>query len=137
VRRSLPAPDPLPAVILHGGAAFPVIDLRQVFCLPSHLAAGGGSEPPGPERLILLLERPPRQAAAGEAAGRWALVVDDLLGLEPLAPGAVAALPAVYRGPERRWFSGVVPRAGGRVIVLLHPDGFVPAAAPRTGGAAC
>jgi chemotaxis signal transduction protein len=43
VRRSLPAPDPLPAVNLHRGTTFPVIDLRQVFGLPARPAGGGAS----------------------------------------------------------------------------------------------
>jgi hypothetical protein len=41
-------------------------------------------------------------------------------------------LPGVYRGPERRWFQGVLPRADGRITVLLRPEGLAPAAAPST-----
>jgi CheW-like domain len=155
VRRSLPAPSPLPAVILHGGTAYQLVDLRQLFGLP----AGTGASPragdgPGAERLILLLDRPPAApgpapVAAG-AVPRLALVIDDLLGLEPLAASAAVPLPGVYRGPERRWFQGVLPRADGRITVLLRLEGLAPAAAPSTepervppaaaplpGGAAC
>jgi chemotaxis signal transduction protein len=153
VRRSLPAPEPLPAAILHGGVPFPVIDLRGLFGLPARPAAGDGSgPPPAAERLILLLDRPPGEDAATDlpgvsrlpttgaataAAGRWALVVDGLLGLEPLAAEAVVALPVVYRGPERRWFRGVVPRADGRITVLLRLEGLGPDALQRGGGAGC
>jgi hypothetical protein len=130
VRRSLPAPNPLPAAIAHGAAAFRVIDLRQLFGLP---AAPGARLPdaaagPGPERLILLVEQPRGGDDAVQAANRAALVVDDLLGIEPLAPGTAAPLPAVYRGPERSWFRGLVPRTGGRVTVLLRLEGLSPAA---------
>ena len=161
VRRSLPAPEPPPPTVLHGGAAFPVIDLRRLFGLPPSPGAGGEGGAPGAGRLILLLERPARSIAhppaptgdnrshdrpAGEGAAsgadtgtgdRWALVVDGLLGLEPLAPGAAVPLPAVYRGPERGWFRGVVPRADGQVTVLLRLAGLGPAGAPCTGGAGC
>jgi len=140
VRRSLPAPHPLPAAIVHGGAAFQVIDLQQLFGLA---AGSGASHPattaPGPERLILLVEQPLAEAAPAAAAAvhRVALVVDDLLGLEPLAAGDAVPLPSVYRGPERRWFRGVVPRADGRIIVLLRPHGLSPAATQPPGGAGC
>jgi len=163
VRRSLPAPSPLPAAILHGGTTYQLVDLRQLFGLPAGSAAprqAGGAPGPGPERLIVLIDRPPGAAApapapelAPAAAGavhRIALVIDDLLGLEPLATGAAVPLPGVYRGPERRWFHGVLPRADGRITVLLRPEGLAPAAepspgpegvapaaAPSPGGAAC
>ena len=135
VRRSLPAPSPLPAAILHGGTAYQLVDLRQLFGLPASSdappQAGGG---PGPERMILLIDRPP-SAPAPVAAGAVhpiALVIDDLLGLEALATGAAVPLPGVYRGPERRWFRAVLPRADGRITVLLRPEGLAPAAAPST-----
>ncbi len=158
VRRSLPAPSPLPAAILHGGTAYRLVDLRQLFGLPASSdappQAGGG---PGPERLILLIDRPPAppgpvtpEPAAAGAVHRLALVIDGLLGLEPLATGAAVPLPGVYRGPERRWFHGLLPRADGRITVLLRPEGLAPGAAPPTapeevptaaaaspGGAAC
>jgi len=155
VRRSLPAPSPLPAAVQHGGMAYQLVDLRQLFGLP----AGSTAPPravggPGPERLILLIGQPPAAAGAaaagaaapgGAASGavapgpaadgavavhRLALVIDDLLGLEALAAGAAVPLPGVYRGPERRWFHGVLPRADGRITVLLRPEGLAPAAAP-------
>ncbi len=138
VRRSLPAPSPLPAAVLHGGTAYPLVDLRQLFGLP----AGSDGPPradggPGAERLILLIDRPPAapgpvapEPAAAGAGHRLALVIDGLLGLEPLASGAAVPLPGVYRGPERRWFDGVVPRADGRITVLLRPEGLAPGAAP-------
>jgi hypothetical protein len=142
VRRSLPAPDLLPAAIAHGAATFPVIDLRQLFGLPAapgaRLPATAGT---GPERLILLVEQPLVEDDSGQAVNRAALVVDDLLGIEPLAPGTAAPLPAVYRGPERRWFRGLVPRTGGQVTVLLRLEGLSPAAGlgrPRPrGGNGC
>jgi hypothetical protein len=140
VRRSLPAPDPLPAAIVHGGAAFQVIDLRQLFGLAAGPEGPGPAiTAPCPERLILLVEQPLPEAAPAAAAAvhRVALVVDDLLGLEPLAAGAAVPLPGVYRGPERRWFRGVVPRADGRITVLLRPNGLAPAAARLPGGAGC
>ena len=153
VRRSLPAPSPLPAAVLHGGTAYQLVDLRQLFGLPASSdtppRAGGG---PDAERLILLIDQPPATpgpAAAG-ALHRLALVIDDLLGLEALAASAAVPLPGVYRGPERRWFQGVLPRADGRITVLLRPEGLAPgaappaepeevpaAAAPSPGGAVC
>jgi hypothetical protein len=133
VRRSLPAPRPLPPAVPHGGAAFKVIDLRQLFGLPAGAPLPGAAGP-GPERLMLLVEQPPTGEGTGGDAGRVALVVDGLLGIEPLDPGAAQPLPAVYRGPERAWFRGLVPRPGGRVAVLLRPAGLA-AAAP--GGNGC
>lgn len=158
VRRSLPAPSPLPAAVLHGGTAYQLVDLRQLFGLPASSDAppqtGGG---PGPEQLILLIGQPPAvpgavapEPVAGGAGHRFALVIDDLLGLEALAAGDAVPLPGVYRGPERHWFHGVLPRADGRITVLLRPEGLAPGAAPPTepegapaaaapspGGAAC
>jgi hypothetical protein len=132
VRRSLPAPHPLPATIAHAAAAFQVIDLRQLFGLPAaagaRLPAAAAAAECGPERLILLVEQPPVEHEAGNAVNRAALVVDDLLGIEPLAAGTPAPLPAVYRGPERRWFRGLVPGAGGKVTVLLRLEGLSAAA---------
>jgi len=145
VRRSLPAPSPLPATILHGGTAYQLVDLRQLFGLPAGSAAPrqAGDGPGGPERLILLIDRPPGATASAPAPAlapvasggvyRIALVIDDLLGLEPLATGAAVPLPEVYRGPERRWFHGVLPRADGRITVLLRPEGLAPVAEPSPG----
>lgn len=141
VRRSLPAPIPLPAAVLHGGTAYQLVDLRRLFGLPAASDASDASPradgSPGAERLILLIDRPPAapgpvapEAAAASAVHRIALVIDGLLGLEPLATGAAVPLPGVYRGPERRWFHGVLPRPDGRITVLLRPEGLAPAAAP-------
>jgi chemotaxis signal transduction protein len=134
VRRTLPAPEPPPAAIAHGGADFPLIDLRQLFGLP-RARPHAGSPPAG--RLVLLVERPrgadPSGAAAGDAC-RVALLVDDLRGIEPLPEGTAVPLPAVYRGAERRWFRGLLPRAGGRVTVLLRLDGLAPAAVAAATG---
>jgi chemotaxis signal transduction protein len=142
VRRTLPAPRPLPAAIPHGGAAFAVIDLRQLFGLApaAHEAAAAGDiAGDGRERLVLLVEGAPGATPAGGAACRLALVVDELVGLESLAAAAAVPLPAVYRGPERRWFKGLLPRAGGRITVLLDLEGLAPladrAAAGRWPGA--
>jgi hypothetical protein len=135
VRRSLPAPSPLPAAVLHGGTAYQILDLRQLFGLPATSdalpRADGG---PAPERLILLIDQPraaPGPVAAG-AVHPLALVIDDLLGLEALTAGAAVPLPGIYRGPERHWFHGVLPRADGRITVLLRPEGLAPGAAPPT-----
>jgi chemotaxis signal transduction protein len=136
VRRSLPAPSPLPAAVQHGGTAYQLVDLRQLFGLPAASSdapprAGGG---PGAERLILLIGQPPAASgpvgAGAVADHRLALVIDDLLGLEALAASAAVPLPAVYRGPERRWFHGVLPREDGWITVLLRPEGLAPGAAP-------
>jgi chemotaxis signal transduction protein len=153
VRRSLPAPQPVPPVVSHGGTAFQVVDLRQLFGLPAGTslpaapdtrAAAGAPLPPatgtGAERLMLLVEQPPARSHPGGAGSRVALVVDDLLGIERLDPGAAQPLPAVYRGPERAWFRGLVPRAGGRVTVLLRPEGLSSTAgiaAMAAGGNGC
>lgn len=132
VRRTLPAAGPLPADVSHAGAAFPVVDLRQLF----GLAAAGNGTAAG-ERLLLLVERPAGAEPAGGAPCRLALVVDDLLGIEPLAAGVAVPLPAVYRGPERRWFEGLLPRAGGRITVLLRLDGLSPLPRARQGAGGC
>jgi chemotaxis signal transduction protein len=133
VRRTLPAPEPPPAAISHGGADFPLIDLRQLFGLPRAQPQGGSAKAPALSAgLVLLVERPRGADPAGTAASvacRVALMVDDLRGIEPLPAGNAVPLPAVYRGPERRWFKGLLPRAGGRVTVLLRLDGIAPAAA--------
>jgi hypothetical protein len=132
VRRTLPAPGPLPADVAHAGAAFPVVDLRQLFGLaPADSGTAAG------ERLLLLVERPAGAEPASGAPCRLALVVDDLLGIEPLAASAAVPLPAVYRGSGRQWFEGLLPRAGGRVTVLLRLDGLSPAAASRQGAGGC
>ncbi len=156
VRRSLPVPEPLPAQVPHAGASFRVIDLRRLFGLPP-------GAPSGTERLMLLVEQPPppraetagaagaRTAAAAAAAGdgaggetaagggtiRVALVVDGLLGIERLVSSEAQPLPEVYRGPERRWFRGLLPRAGGRVTVLLRPGGLPPGPSGSPGGDGC
>jgi CheW-like domain len=117
VRRSLPAPDPLPAAVRHGDAVFAVVDLRRL----CRVAAGR-------EALIVLAEG---------GGARLALVADSLAGLEWLDPASAVALPALYGGPERRWIAGLLPQEGGHVVVLLRLEGLQGERRPAAGSAAC
>ena len=78
---------------------YPVVDLRREF---GHRAAAR----PG---FVLLVE-------SGARAG---LRVDELRGLGRIDPATLAPLPAVYRGPERRWIAGLAP-ADDEVIVVVR-----------------
>jgi chemotaxis signal transduction protein len=78
--------------------SYPVVDLRREFGHPAASRSG----------FVLLVE-------SGERAG---LRVDELHGLRRLDPAALVPLPAVYRGPERRWVAGLVPADGAVVVVV-------------------
>jgi chemotaxis signal transduction protein len=90
---------PCGAVVPFLGRPYPVIDLRQVFGHPNPPRTG----------FVLLVES---DATAG-------LHIDDLCGLRALDPRGLAPLPAVYRGPERRWVAGLAT-ADDTVIVVAR-----------------
>ena len=83
---------------------YPVIDLRREF--------GRGDAPDA--GYVLLVE-------AGARAG---LCVDELHGLRRIDPTTLAPLPAVYRGPERRWIAGLAA-ADDAVIVVVRIAGLL------------
>jgi chemotaxis signal transduction protein len=77
---------------------YPVVDLRREF----------GHRPAARSDFVLLVE-------SGARAG---LRVDELHGLRRLDPAALVPLPAVYRGPERRWIAGLAPADDAVVVVV-------------------
>jgi chemotaxis signal transduction protein len=89
---------------------YPVLDLRREF---GHRAASGSG-------FVLLVE-------SGERAG---LRVDELRGLCRIDPAALAPLPAVYRGPERRWIAGLAP-TDDAVVVVVRIAGLLQTFLPR------
>jgi chemotaxis signal transduction protein len=78
---------------------YPVIDLRREL---GHGAAARSG-------FVLLVE----------SGGRAGLRVDELHGLRRIDPAGLAPLPAVYRGPERRWIAGL-ESAGDAVTVVVR-----------------
>lgn len=98
-RRSLPAPDPVPAELDVEGERLPVVDLA---------GPAGGADRGRPPSLLLVLEG---------AGGRLALPVTDLAGAVTASADDLAALPWPY--PEADWCAGVlVPEEGGGPPVL-------------------
>jgi chemotaxis signal transduction protein len=77
---------------------YPVIDLRREF----------GQRAADRSGFVLLVE-------SGARAG---LRVDELRGLGRIDPATLAPLPAVYRGPERRWIAGLAPSDDAVVVVV-------------------
>ena len=77
---------------------YPVVDLRREF---GHAAAAGAG-------FVLLVE-------SGARAG---LRVDELQGLRRIDPTTLAPLPAVYRGPERRWIAGLASADDALIVVM-------------------
>jgi purine-binding chemotaxis protein CheW len=108
VRRSMPAPPVLRADIGYLGQMYPVLDLRALF---GQVPAGGAV------RLVLLAETP---------AGRAALAVDALIDLRSIAEAAIAPLPELFQGAERRWLAGLA-RLDGRVVAVLRLEAILAA----------
>jgi hypothetical protein len=77
---------------------YPVVDLRRVFRHPAPAHAG----------FVVLVE-------SGARAG---LHVDDLRGLSRIDLDRLTPLPAVYRGPERRWIAGLATTDDGVLVVV-------------------
>ena len=106
VRHSLPAADAQGGVVRFVGAEYQLVDLRRLFGLPAATSEG---------RLLLV----------GDPAGRrGALVVDALADLAVVEETAVLALPAVFRGRERRWFRGAT-RIDGKTVVVVSLEGLL------------
>ncbi len=89
---------------------YPLVDVRRAF-----------GHPAGDAGFVVLVE----------SRGRAGLQVDELRGIAAIDPGALAPLPAVYRGTERRWIAGLHPTDDGvtvvvRVAELLETLGAVP-----------
>jgi chemotaxis signal transduction protein len=102
VERAASAPGRRPR---SDGRPWPRVPLRALFGLP-----------PAPPAHRVLVE---------DADGRrGALEVDAVLTLAQLDAMAIAPLPAVYSGPERRWVAGL-GRREGRVVILLHVGGVL------------
>lgn len=100
VRRTLPVPDPLPAVVELGGEVYPVADLA------ASAGAPVGSDPPS---LLLVLE---------DAGVRLVLPASEVGELIAVATERIEPLPWPYDG-EAPWCAGVmVPEAGGGRPVL-------------------
>jgi chemotaxis signal transduction protein len=108
VRRVQTAPAETGATVLLDGRPWPVVPLRSLFGLPP--AAGG--------HLVLVADADGR---------RGALATDGVLALARLGEGDLVPLPAVYTGPERRWFAAL-GRLDGRVVVILDVGGVLAAA---------
>jgi purine-binding chemotaxis protein CheW len=78
---------------------YPVVDLRREL---GHRAAARSG-------FVLLVE----------SGGRAGLRVDELRGLSRIDAAGLVPLPAVYRGPERRWIAGLAP-VDDTVIVVVR-----------------
>jgi len=102
VRRTLPVPEPLPAVVDLDGEAYAVVDLAVVAGAPV------GPEPPS---LLLVLE---------DADVRLVLPATEVGGLVAAAPERIERLPWPYDG-EAGWCTGVmVPDAAdGRPVLAV------------------
>lgn len=87
------------------GRSWPLTPLRAMFGLPS-MPAG---------HLVLVEDADGRRAA---------LEVDAVLTLARLHEEAVQPLPALYTGPERRWFAGL-GRVDDGVVVVLDVGGIL------------
>jgi chemotaxis signal transduction protein len=106
VRHSMPAGDATGAAVVFLRHVYPLVDLHALF----RMAPASQTD-----RLVLLLE------ADGRRAG---VIVDHLTDLLLLDETTVVELPPVFRGVERRWFSGLV-RVGERIVVVVRPDGLL------------
>jgi hypothetical protein len=117
VVRTLPAREPLPQRFVHEGLVFPLADLP----------ARAGGEPGDPDRLVLLVE----DGSSPEGVRR-AVVAVELVAVEGWDLAALQPVPAVYPPAERRGWRGLLPRADGRLVVLVDlatfPETFPPAA---------
>jgi purine-binding chemotaxis protein CheW len=100
--RMLPNDAPwLRGVIEHGGAAIPVVDLRERLGLPS--------QEPTDESRVLIVQ-------VGDV--RVGVTVDSVQAVRTVEVTAVEPPPAIYRGLAREYLEGVV-RDGGEILVLL------------------
>lgn len=109
VHRALAVREAPGATVRHGDRSYPVLDLRRLF------RTGGTGSP----AALLLVEAHGQEIALG---------VDAVGTLVSIPEGAVAPLPAIYRGAERGWLTGVVP-VTGRLVVTVRPEGMVGGAA--------
>lgn len=100
--RMLPNDAPwLRGVIDHGGAAIPVVDLRERLGLPS--------QEPTDESRVLVVQ-------VGDV--RIGVTVDAVQAVRTVEAAAVEPPPAIYRGLAREYLEGVV-RDSGEILVLL------------------
>jgi purine-binding chemotaxis protein CheW len=91
----------LRGVIAHGGAAIPVVDLRERLGLPA--AA------PGEQTRILVM-------VVGEE--RIGLVVDAVRAVRTVEAADIELPPAIYRGLSRDYLEGIVRQGDALCIVL-------------------
>ncbi len=103
VRHLLPCGAGAAPAVRFDGAEYRVLDLVRLFRLD-----------PGPASATYVLVH-------DDAGARAALPVDGVVGLIDLGEGEVTALPAVYRGRERRWFAGLARTESALAIVLSVP----------------
>lgn len=100
--RLLPNAAPwLRGVIDHGGAAIPVVDLRERLGLPARAATEQS-------RILVVV--------VGET--RVGVTVDVVHAVRTVEAAAVEPPPAIYRGLAKEYLEGVV-RDGGDLLVLL------------------
>jgi chemotaxis signal transduction protein len=106
VRHSIPAREASGVAVVFLRHVYPLVDLRSLFRV-------AGDTPT--DRLVLLLEAEERRAG---------VIVDHLTDLLLLDETTTVELPPVFRGVERRWFSGLA-RVGERIVVVVRPDGLL------------
>ena len=100
--RVLPNAAPwLRGVIEHGGAAIPVIDLRE------RLGLGAAETPEGSRILIVTV-----------GGARIGVTVDEVLAVRTVDPAMIEPPPAIYRGLAREYLEGVA-RLDGELFVVL------------------
>jgi purine-binding chemotaxis protein CheW len=100
--RVLPNSAPwLRGVIEHGGAAIPVIDLRE------RLGLGTAETPEGARILVV---------AVGDA--RVGVTVDEVLAVRAIDPALIEPPPRIYRGLSREYLEGVARLDGDLFVVL-------------------
>jgi len=102
VPRLLPnAASWLRGVIAHGGAAIPVVDLRE--------RLGLAAAPPGEQARILVM-------VVGEE--RIGLIVDAVRAVRTVEAAEIELPPAIYRGLAREYLEGIV-RHGDELCIVL------------------
>ena len=100
--RVLPNAAPwLRGVIEHGGAAIPVIDLRE------RLGLGAAETPEGSRILIVTV-----------GGARIGVTVDEVLAVRTVDPAMIEPPPAIYRGLAHEYLEGVA-RLDGELFVVL------------------
>ena len=96
------SPDFLEGVVTFEGVSVPVIDLRKRLSLAAEQAD---------ETRMMVLD------IDGNRVG---IVVDQVLDVARIDGGDITAPPPLVRGLAAEYISGLLPREGGRTVVILN-----------------